>query len=191
MAELAFKEYVNHKKLVEHYGPVRFMDGDLITYEAIKDRIERVSEDYGIDINLSMGEVNYGIFSGNKEALMLVNPNHVDDYYKFCFIITPAGKTATVEVFSYGKSRQMSAEAFAQNTKVFDGSGAMGTLGGALVGGPVGWGFALGSAAVGVTKAGVKGIAKGINALMRDSKALEEEKVWYDIVNEIIGSVIC
>ncbi len=190
MAELAFKEYVNYKKLVEHYGPIRFMDGEYVTYDAIKERIEKLVEDYGIEATLAMGDVNYGLFSGTKEALMLVHPKHVDDYYKFCIIITPAGKTCNVEVFSYGKSRQMSAEAFAQNTKIFDGSGVMGTAAGILRGGAVGAGFAIGSAAVGIAKAGAKGIAKGINALMRDPGALEEEKAWYDIVNEIIATVI-
>ena len=59
-----------------------------------------------------------------------------------------------------------------------------------LSGGAVGAGFAIGSAVTGVAKAGFKAVAKGINALMRDPQALEEENAWYSAVYSIFNEVI-
>lgn len=188
----SYEEFVPAKKMVGIREPVRYMDGSEVTYDSIKQRLEEVVEQYGIPVSVETAEMNYGIF-GDKgvPCLVVVHPDHRDDYFKFCILKKEIGKTCTVEVNSYGKSTQLKREDYANNTKIFDGRGTAGTASGLLFGGAVGAGFAIGSAVTGIAGAGVKAIGKGINALLRNPNALESEKMWYQTVCSIFDSVIC
>lgn len=170
-------------------NPVRLMNCE-ITYDDLRSSLEQCIAEYGIEATLDSGEVSYGIFRQPVECLTIYHPNHHYDYYNLCILLKPLGNTCTIETYTYGKSTQMSYEAFAKNTKVFDGSGVGNTALGMLSGGAVGVGFAIGSAVTGIAKAGGKAIAKGINALMRDLAALEQEQLWYDTVFSILGDVL-
>lgn len=183
-------ESISAKKMTPVRDPVRFMDGGNITYNDLKNALQSRIDEYGVPVAMDSGEISYGIFSPSVECLTLYHPEHHNDYYDFCLIIKPLGKTCTIEAYSYGKSTQMSREAFAENTKVFDGSGVGNTALGLLSGGAIGAGFAIGSAVTGIAKAGGKAIAKGINALMRDPAALEQEKAWYDAIFSVFNDVI-
>ena len=153
--------------------------------------MEEVIENYGIDAVVEEATLYGGsLFAKEESCLALVNPNHRNDYFKFCIVRKDAGKTCTVDIFSFGQSKNIKHEEFAANTHIFDGKGAMGAVGGMLAGGAVGAGFAIGSAVTGVAKAGFKAVAKGINALMRDPQALEEENAWYSAVYSIFNEVI-
>lgn len=184
-------EYVNKKKVESVMNPIRYKDGSAITYDAIKTVLEEKIDEYGIDAKIISSELYSGLFSSDEECLSLVNPNHREDYFKFCIYRKEMGKTCVVEVYSYGQSKNIKREDFAANTRIFDGSGAMGTAAGILRGGAVGAGFAIGSAAVGVTKAGVKAIKKGINTLLLDQDALEKENDWYAAVFDILNEIFC
>ncbi len=167
------------------------MDGSAVIYEVIKAALQEKAENYGIAAEVESSEFESGLFSKGEECLTFVHPDHIGDYFKFCIYRKEVGKTCTVEIYSYGQSKNIKREDFAANTHIFDGSGVMGTAAGALRGGAVGAGFAIGSAAVGITKAGVKAIGKGINALMRDPEALERENDWYSAVFSIFNEVFC
>ena len=184
-------EVINRKKVQQARDSIRYMNGSDITYAAIKQALDEVIENYGIDAVVEEATLyGGGLFSKEESCLALVNPNHRYDYFKFCIVKKDAGKTCTVDVYSFGQSKNIKHEEFAANTRVFDGSGTMGTVGGMLAGGAVGAGFAIGSAVTGVAKAGFKAVAKGINALMRDPQALEEENAWYSAVYSIFNEVI-
>jgi len=167
------------------------MDGSTVTYDAIKMVLEEKIDKYGINAEIISSELYTGLFSKDETCLSLVNPKHREDYFKFCIYRKEIGKTCVVEVYSYGQSKNIKREDFAANTRIFDGSGTMGTAAGILRGGAVGAGFAIGSAAVGITKAGVKAIGKGINALLRDPEVLEKENDWYAAVFGIFNEVFC
>lgn len=184
-------ETVNRKKMEQARNSIRFMNGNDVTYAEIKAALEEVIENYGIEAVVEEATLyGGGLFSKEESCLALVNPNHRNDYYKFCIVRRDAGKTCTVDVYSFGQSKNIKHEDFAANTRVFDGSGAMGTVGGMLAGGAIGAGFAIGSAVTGVAKAGFKAVAKGINALMRDPEALEQENAWYSAVYAVFNEVI-
>ena len=184
-------ESINRKKVQQARDSIRYMNGSEVTYDAIKIALEEVIENYGIDAVVEEATLYGGsLFAKEESCLALVNPNHRNDYFKFCIVRKDAGKTCTVDIFSFGQSKNIKHEKFAANTHIFDGKGAMGAVGGMLAGGAVGAGFAIGSAVTGVAKAGFKAVAKGINALMRDPQALEEENAWYSAVYSIFNEVI-
>lgn len=184
-------EVINRKKMQQARDSIRFMNGSDITYDAIKYALEEVIEKYGIEAAVEDATLyGGGLFSKEESCLALVNPQHRNDYFKFCILRKDSGKTCVVDVYSFGQSKNIKHEDFAANTHVFDGSGVAGTVGGMLTGGAIGAGFAIGSAVTGVAKAGFKAVAKGINALMRDPEALEEENAWYSAVYSIFNEVI-
>ena len=183
---------VRNKELEEVRDPVRYMNGSEVTLEALKEALEEAAENYGIPLRITEDEVEYSLFSSQRTpCLVIEHPKHDCDYYNFCIQRKAQGNTCVISVSSFGRSSQMAKEQFAANTKVFDGAGSRGTVVGVLRGGAVGAGFAMGSAAMGLAKGGIKALAKGINALTRDSGALEEEKGWYDVVFSIFNDVIC
>ncbi len=182
---------IPEKKLEQLYDPIRYPNGEEITLDLIKEKFVEVAENYGLALSVENDEIETGGFfnSSTTPCLLLYNPTYFDDYYKFCITSKPQGKTALINIYSFGKSTQMSKEAFSQNTKVFDGAGSRGTALGILRGGAVGAGFAVGSAATGLVKGGIKALAKGINALTMDKAALAEEKEWYDLFYAVIAEV--
>mgnify|MGYP004517400617 FL=1 len=174
---------------------IRYMDAENATMENLMDYFAQKAAEYGLVYEFQEGEISYGLFSTPVPCTVLIHPKHLDwnsenEYFKFCFTRQVQGKTCTIEVSSFGRSTQMKAADFAANTKIFDGKGTLGTAAGILRGGAVGAGFAIGSAAAGIGKAGVKAIAKGINALIRDPAALAEEQAWYDLLSAVIGEVL-
>ncbi len=184
-------EYVNRKKMVSIRDSVRFMNGKDVTYENIKMFLEAKIEEYGIPATVEDATLGGGgLFSPEEKCLALVNPEHRYDYFKFCIYRKDMGNTCTVDVYSYGASKNLKNEDLA-HTKIFDGSGALGTATGILRGGATGIGFAIGSAVVGVGKAGVKTIAKGIGKLLQDPNAIATENGWYSAVADIFNEVIC
>lgn len=173
---------------------IRYMDAENATMENLMDYFAQKAAEYGLVYEFQEGEISYGLFSTPVPCTVLIHPKHLgnseNEYFKFCFTRQVQGKTCTIEVSSFGRSTQMKAADFAANTKIFDGKGTLGTAAGILRGGAVGAGFAIGSAAAGIGKAGVKAIAKGINALIRDPAALAEEQAWYDLLFAVIGEVL-
>jgi len=184
-------ENINRKKVQQARDSIRYMNGSDITYNAIKAALDEVIEKYGIDAVVEEATLYGGsLFAKEESCLALVNPNHRNDYFKFCIVKKDAGKTCTIDVYTFGQSKNIKHEEFAANTHIFDGSGTSGAVAGMFRGGAIGAGFAIGSAVGGVAKAGFKAVAKGINALMRDPQALEEENAWYSAVYSIFNEVI-
>ncbi len=182
--------YISAKELEKLYG-IRYTDAEGLTLEYIQKAIFEKAEEYGLELAILNEEVSYGVFSGTKPCLVLSHPTQKSDYYMYAITLAPQGKTCVVEVSVFGRSVQMSKEDFANNTHIFTGNNTRGAVVGALRGGALGVGFAVGSMAAGVGKAGIKALAKGINALTRDPQALEKEKGWYDLLNAILEEVIC
>ncbi len=174
---------------------IRYMDAENATMENMMDYFAQKADEYGLIYEFQEGEISYGLFHSPIPCTVLIHPKHLDwnsenEYFKFCFTRQVQGKTCTIDVSSFGRSTQMKAADFAENTKIFDGGGRLGVAAGILRGGAGGAGFAIGSAVAGVGKAGVKTIAKGINALIRDPAALAEEQAWYDLLFTVIGEVL-
>ncbi len=183
-------EYVNRKKMEAIRDSVRYMNGSEVSYDAITEALNAKIEEYGIPARVVSATLGGGgLFAKEETCIALVNPEHLYDYYKFCIYKKDVGKTCIVDIYSFGTSKNMKNESLASK-KIFDGSGAIGTAAGILHGGAAGVGFAIGSAAVGIGKAGIKAISKGIGKLFQDENSMELENEWYRAIAAIFDEVI-
>lgn len=181
---------IREKELAAYSDPIRMIDDDTTGFEAIDASLKSTAEMYGAEIEVWKDGVERGTFDMNPiSCLVLCHPEHKNDYFRFCITRKVQGKTCLVQIYTLGKSTQMSLEAFQKNTRAFDGSGVRGTAVGALRGGALGAGFAVGSAAAGIVKGGGKLLAKGIAAMMRDDVALSKEKDWYQLMDSVFQTV--
>lgn len=115
-------------------------------------------------------------------CFVVSHPEHRYDWFGFCVVRRAMGDTACVSIYICGDSEQMKKEAYLQNARAFDGHAIGNAALGALRGGAAGAGYAVGSLIGGAVSGGAKAIKKGISRLTMDYGALEEEKLWYDLV---------
>lgn len=184
-------ERVNRKNLISVMNTVRYANGRSITDWIIQSSLKKKIQQYGIRADIDTCEITSGIFGGEeKSGIALIHPDHINDYYKFCIVRNMVGSTCTVDVYTYGQSRNIKHEEYAENVKVFNGSGTRGAALGLFTGGAFGAGVAAGSIVGGVLGAGARAIGKGINALMRDSAGLEAEQAWYNAIFDILYEIL-
>ena len=87
-------ESINRKKVQQARDSIRYVNGSEVTYDAIKIALEEVIENYGIDAVVEEATLYGGsLFAKEESCLALVNPNHRNDYFKFCIVRKDAGKT--------------------------------------------------------------------------------------------------
>ena len=86
-------ENINRKKVQQARDSIRYMNGSDITYNAIKAALDEVIEKYGIDAVVEEATLYGGsLFAKEESCLALVNPNHRNDYFKFCIVKKDAGE---------------------------------------------------------------------------------------------------
>ena len=181
---------IREKDLSAYSEPIRLVNEPSTEITEVATAIENIAEEFGAEVEVRRDEVSRGFFDNEPLAcLVIVHPKHTGDYFRFCITRKVQGKTCLFQIFTYGKSTQMSLSDFQSNTKVFDGKGSRGTAIGVLRGGAVGAGFAVGSATAGIVKGGGKLLAKGIAAMMRDDAALAREKDWYEQMTSVFAEV--
>ena len=149
-------------------------------------------EQYGFNVRVDHDIITGGsLFSPREyDCIKVYNPEHSMDYFYYCILLSKERMSDTISVFLAGRSSQMKMEDYMNNAKIFDGtiSGSIGM--GALKGGAFGVGMAVGGAAAGLAKAGIRGIGKGIAALTRDKEAVAAEEKWYAEAQELIGGTL-
>lgn len=181
---------IREKDLTAFSDPIRLVDDETTELRSIGEALQRCAEEFGAEVKIKNEAVERGFFDSNPiPCLQICHPNHEKDYFNFCITCKQQGKTRLVQIYTYGKSKQMGLEAFQKNTRAFDGSGVRGTAVGALRGGALGAGFAIGSAVGGVVKGTGKLLAKGVAAMMCDDAALSVEKDWYDLMATVLQNV--
>lgn len=181
---------IREKSLIVYSDAMRFMDDETVSEDNICQAIQNCADNYGADIVIYKEAITRGYFDNDPiPCLRICHPAHEDDYFNFCIMRKIQGKTCLLQIYTCGRSTQMSLEAFQNNTQVWDGSGVRGATLGVLRGGAVGVGFAVGSAAAGIVKSSGKLIAKGIAAMMRDDASLSKEKDWYDLMQAVFQQV--
>lgn len=181
---------IRERDLTAYSEPIRMVDDATTDFDAIDAALRSVSATFGAELKVWKDDVERGMFDMNPvPCLMLCHPEHKEDYFRFCITRKVQGKTCLIQIYTYGKSTQMSLESFQNNTHAFDGNGTRGAVVGALRGGALGAGFAIGSAAAGIVKGGGKLLAKGLVAMMRDDAALSREKDWYDLMGSVFQEV--
>lgn len=158
-----------------------------IDIASIKEVMGNLIEQNGYEVKLEDEKITAGsLFNPVEyESVKIVNPNHQYDYFYYCVGIVREKKADSVNVYIGGKSSQQKLEDFMQ-TKAFDGTIKRSIGAGIRKGGSVGVGMAIGGATVGLAKAGIKGIAKGIAAMSRNQEALDAENAWYEVAQGLI-----
>lgn len=146
-------------------------------------------EEYNYLAKVEYEKISSGSLFNPKEydCIKLYNPEHPTDYFYYCILLSKERRSDVVSVFLAGKSTQLKMDDYLKNTKIFDGTISGSLSLGALRGGSVGVGMAVGGVAAGLTKAGIRGIGKGIAALTRDKEAVAAEESWYAEAQELIG----
>ena len=157
--------------------------------EAISQALNNNIEEYNYLAKVEYEKISGGSFLNPKEydCIKVYNPEHPSDYFYFCICLSKERRSDVVRVFAAGKSTQMKMDDYLKNTKVFDGTISGSLKLGTLRGGSVGAGMAIGGVVSGLTKAGIRGIGKGIAALTRDKEAFAVEESWYAEAQELIG----
>lgn len=163
--------------------------GQRINCDMIENVLQGTIDDRGYNITLIRDTVSSGGLLGGREydCLRICNPDHVSDYYNYVLTINRDGRDDSLIVSLCGNSSQVRKDDML-GKKVFDGTISRSIGAGMKKGGSVGAGFAIGGAAAGLAKAGIKGIGKGLSALTRDKEAYETEMRWYSEAQELIMS---
>lgn len=185
-----FEEHIKNKNLEQFMGPFYVKQGSWITLDSFISVLDEAMNDYGIPRKFGSGSISgSGLFSSETEAVFLKHPDHVSDYIGFAITVLHSGSTAVINIYAYGRSRQLGNQALA-NTRIMDGGGARAAAAGLLHGGSVGIGFAVGGAMAGVVKAGARAVKKGIGAIRLNNNSLSEEQAWYDLVATAISDAL-
>lgn len=152
----------------------------------LKDNIN--SGDYLVSIEYD--KIVEGTLFNAKEydCIKIYHPEYPTDYFYYCIFIKEEKGNAVAHVCIGGKSKQLKLDDYLKSKKIFDGTITKGIKEGAAKGGSFGVGWAVGGVALGITKAGVRTVGKGIAALMRDKEAIASEESWYSQMQELIGS---
>lgn len=179
---------IKEKTLVAYTDEFR-LAGTGITLDDIKSRIKEVAEKFGAPCNFDIAEIVSGGYLSSlrdkRNGVTITHPQYRESYFGFCITTREYGNFTIVNIYNFGKSDQLKAEAVLQQ-KTFTGTTAGGVAAGALRGGAAGIGFAAGSLVAGSIRGGAKLIGKGLAALTTDKAALAEEKDWYHLMGMVL-----
>ena len=158
----------------------RFQKSDTFSLTQLQDLLSGGFDQVGCKCVFSTDVVRTdGLFKENPSCLVISSAEHGTDYFNFVCYMQAQKKYNLLYVKVGGKSRQAKYDVFAKNVKVFDGGIRKGIATGFMAGGSTGAAFAIGSIVGGSVRGAAKLIGKGLNALMRDKEAYEEELSYY------------
>lgn len=100
---------VKESELQEARDPIHYGDASDVTLQRLKDDLTDCAHKMGLPIFLELGQVKGGsIWKPEMEdCLILYNPEHEKDYYKFCIRLVHIGVSGKVWFYSFGSSKQM------------------------------------------------------------------------------------
>ncbi len=154
---------------------LRYQDNSGLTFQTLQNFFRDSANSYGIDVAFYIDEIKHGglIGGSTEQCLVLHHPSHRNDYMKFALTIKLQGTYAFVRVYSLGESVQLGNNYLHDNFKN-DMKQAWGSeAGGAAVAGAL-----LGRAARRIIKGGA------------NKQKLEEEQMWYSIINDIFNEIM-
>ncbi|MGN0679545.1 MAG: hypothetical protein ACI4JS_07780 [Oscillospiraceae bacterium] len=100
---------IKESDLWDIYSSIDIANGNDLTFEIIEEELTLCSAEYGLPLAIGYGEIKYGgLFNSEVgDCLVIANPDHLNDYFKFAISITYKGNHAYVKVQSFGHSTQM------------------------------------------------------------------------------------
>ena len=146
---------IKEKTLVEYTDEFR-INGTGILLGDIKSKIKETAEKYGARCNIDIAEIVSGGWMSSRSTrhcITITHPRYWGCYFGFCITTREYGNFTIVNIYNFGKSDQLKAEAVLQQ-KTFTGATAGGIAAGVLRGGATGAGFAVGSLVAGTVRGG-------------------------------------
>lgn len=158
-----------------------------VLLDDIADRLRENAEKCGAKCNIELGEVVSKTWTSSRAypCVAITHTKYWGSYFGFCITTRENGNFTIVNIYNFGKSDQMKADAILQEG-LFTGNTAGGVAAGALRGGAAGWGFAAGALTVGALRGSIKLAKKTIAAMSADKNALADEKDWYDLIGRVL-----
>ena len=168
---------IKESELKEFLPEIQCRGGESITLEEVRQRLGTHAEKHGLKIALSTEQIKTGGMLNSKtdNCLVMYNPEHVKDYFHFCIRIRQKGSCSYILVEQFGQSKQMDKayrrEIAKQGVKDYFRAGAedyqaIGRSIGAAIGGALG-------------------------SIGKSKSKLEEEKVYYQMIGELVEEVFC
>ena len=176
---------IKKNELIEFMSPIRYPEK--VEFEAIRHMLIDKAAEYEIPLSVRLDEISYGTIlnPSTMPCLVVYHPDHPTDYLGLCITRSLTGKYSTITVYSIGSSPQL----YNENTSIFDGSGLTGALLGKVWGGERGKDITASSIGWSIGRSIGMAIRKGSIAMTSTPMALEQEKTWYSILNEIIEDI--
>ena len=158
-----------------------------INLEMIEEALQNNITEKGYNITLVRDTITGGSLFNPREygCIKICCPEHTMDYFYYAVAAFSNANDDSIHIYLGGKSSQIRKDDML-GIKVFDGTISRSIGMGAVKGGSMGVGMAVGGTTVGLAKAGIRGIGKGIAALTRDKEALEVENNWYAEAQDLI-----
>lgn len=165
-----YPKVITEKDLREMRPAVRYKNKTGTTLKILQQELKEKAEEYQIPIAFYKGKVYYGglIGGGSDECLVIYHPYKENDYFKLAIRIKYQGTYAFVTVHDFGKSKLLNYE---MNKSALKDA----------------WNSQSGDLAM------LGAIIKTANSKIRSTgkrNALEEEKQWYAIIEDILDEVI-
>jgi hypothetical protein len=165
----------------------RFSKDDGFTLAQLRELFSINFERNGCACDFLVDEVQTkGLLKENPPCLVISSSEHGKDYFTFVCYKEETRTHTLLYIKVGGKSKQAKYDIFAKNVKVFNGSVHKGVLAGIRRGDGYGMGMVIGSVVGGALGGTARLIGKGVNALLRDKEAYQEELAYYDQVISII-----
>lgn len=102
--------------LREFRPTVRYQDGADITLKSVQYAIEERANEMGISVAFYDDQVKSGgiLSSSLEDCVVLYNPEHENEYFKFCIRVRHQGTYAFVSINDFGQSKQLNKAARAE-----------------------------------------------------------------------------
>lgn len=158
---------IKEADLREFRDTVRYQNGEGITLQTVQEALKDCAMKMGIKVAFRGDQVKSGgLFNSSvDDCLVMYNPEHENDYFKFCIRVRRQGVYAFVSVNDFGTSKQMAkagrAEAYQQDRQGKDMSYKIGSM-----------------------------IGQAITTMGKNKAALEQEQMYYQCVMDMFDEIV-
>jgi len=158
---------IKENDLREFRDTVRYQNGEGITLQTVQEALKDCAMKMGIQVAFRGDQVKSGgLFNSSvDDCLVMYNPEHENDYFKFCIRVRRQGVYAFVSVNDFGNSKQMAkagrAEAYQQDRQGKDMSYKIGSM-----------------------------IGQAVTTIGKSKAKLEEEQMYYQCVMDMFDEIV-
>jgi hypothetical protein len=158
---------IKENVLREFRPQVRYQDGQGITLSSVQEAINDYAMNMGVPVAFRDDKVKSGgLFNSTvDDCVVMFHPEHEWDYFKFCIRVKHQGSYAFVIVNDFGQSKQINKANTAEYMKQDRSGQSMSYKVGSLIG-------------------------QGLRTLVKSTKKLEEENMYYQCILDIFDDIV-